>query len=72
MNKLRRYFVSGLLIFLPLALTVNLLVIMFNIADGFLGKYLQPYFSREFGFYIKGISILICIVLIVMLVTGRG
>ena len=67
MNKLRRYFVSGLLIFLPLALTVNLLVIMFNIADGFLGKYLQPYFSREFGFYIKGISILICIVLIVML-----
>ena len=67
MNKLRRYFISGLIVFLPLALTINLLVLMFNISDGFLGKYLQPYFAREFGFYVRGVSILVCLVLIVML-----
>ena len=67
MNRLRRYFVSGLIIFLPLALTINLLVITFNIADGFLGKYLQPYFAREFGFYVRGISIIICISLIILI-----
>jgi len=67
MKRLRQYFVSGLIIFLPLALTINLLMITFNIADGFLGKYLQPYFSREFGFYIRGISILVCISLIVII-----
>lgn len=65
--NIRRYFISGLVAFLPLALTVNLLVIMFNIADGFLGKYLQPYFAREFGFYVRGISILVCFILIVIL-----
>ena len=67
MNKLKRYFISGLIVFLPLALTVNLLVLMFNVADGFLGKFLQPYFAREFGFYYRGFSILICLVLILML-----
>jgi len=67
MNKLRRYFISGLIVFLPLALTINLLVLMFNISDGFLGKYLQPYFAREFGFYVRGVSILVCLVLIVTL-----
>jgi uncharacterized membrane protein len=67
MSRLRRYFVSGLIIFLPLALTINLLVLTFNIADGFLGKYLQPYFSREFGFYVRGISILVCLSVILLI-----
>ena len=60
-NRLRRYFISGLIVFLPLALTINLLVLTFNIADGFLGKYLEPYFSREFGFYVRGISLFLCL-----------
>ena len=63
-KKFRNYFISGLVIFLPLALTVNLFVLTFNISDGFLGKYIQPYFSREFGFYVRGLSILICVLLI--------
>ena len=63
-NKLKRYFISGLIIFLPLALTAYLLVLTFNFADGILGKYLQPYFSREFGFYFRGFRIIICLTLI--------
>ena len=66
-SRIKNYFISGLIVFLPLALTTNLLVLMFNVADGFLGKFLQPYFSREFGFYFRGFSILICIFLILML-----
>ena len=67
MNKLRRYFISGLIIFLPLALTIRLLIVVFNIADGFLGRYIEPYFSREFGFYFRGLSILFCLLLIVVI-----
>ncbi len=67
MNKLKRYFLSGLIIFLPLALSIKLLVWAFGIADGFLGKYLEPFFAREFGFYVKGISIIICLLIIVMI-----
>lgn len=67
MNKLKRYFISGLIIFLPLALTIYLLVLTFNFADGILGKYIEPYFSREFGFYFRGFSILICLALVVLI-----
>jgi uncharacterized membrane protein len=66
MHNLRKYFISGLLVFLPLVLTIKLLFLTFNIADGFLGKYIQPYFSNEFGFYFRGISIVICVVVILL------
>ena len=67
MNKIKRYFISGLIAFLPLALTIYLFVMTLNFADGLLGKYIEPYFSREFGFYIRGFSILICISLIILI-----
>ncbi len=67
MKKLKNYFIAGLIAFLPLALTIKLLVLMFNIADNFLGKYIAPYFAREFGFYFRGLSLLICLLLIVFI-----
>lgn len=67
MNKLKRYFISGLIIFLPLALTVYLLFITISFADNLLGKYIEPYFSREFGFYFRGFSILICVSVIILI-----
>jgi len=66
-KRLRGYFISGLIIFLPLSLTIYLLVLMFNVADSFLGKYIEPYFAREFGFYVQGISILICFLFILFI-----
>ena len=66
-SRLRRYFVSGIIIFLPLALTINLLFLTINLADGLLGRYIQPYFAREFGFYFRGLSILISILLIFLI-----
>lgn len=67
MKKLEGYFIAGLVAFLPLVLTIKLLVLTFNIADNFLGKYIAPYFAREFGFYVRGVSLLICFLLVVFI-----
>ena len=65
MNKLRNYFISGIIISLPIASTIYLLFLAINFTDGLLGKYLEPYFYERVGFYIPGISILVGISLIV-------
>jgi uncharacterized membrane protein len=67
MKNLRKYFVAGLIAFLPLALTTKLLIVTFNFADGILGKYIEPRFLKEFGFYFRGLSILICVFLIIVI-----
>ena len=36
---IRRYFLTGLTVFLPVLLTVYALVLIFNIVDGFLAKF---------------------------------
>lgn len=65
--RLRRYFISGLVVFLPLALTIYLFLLTLEFADSFLGQYIQPYFAREFGFYFRGLSILICVLIIFLI-----
>jgi uncharacterized membrane protein len=65
--RLRRYFLSGLVVFLPLSLTIYLFFLTLELADSFLGQYIEPYFAREFGFYFRGISILICILIIFLI-----
>lgn len=67
MKKLKKYFISGLLVFLPLTLTVYLFIWVLSFTDGLLGKYIEPYFLREFGFYVEGLSIIIGVCLIVLI-----
>lgn len=64
--RLRRYFISGLIVFLPLALTIYVFIGALNFFDGLLGKYLQPYFYENFGFYFRGVGILVGIYLIIL------
>ena len=66
-TRLRKYFISGLVLFLPLALTVYLLALTINVADNFLGRFIAPYFLQEFGFYFKGLGIVICALLIFLI-----
>ncbi len=63
--KLRRYFISGVIILLPLVFTIYLFILVINFADGLLGKFIEPYFSDKFGFYFRGLSIIIGAYLIV-------
>jgi uncharacterized membrane protein len=67
MGKLRKYFFSGLVAFLPVALTAYFLFIIITFSDGLLGKYLKPKFQEQFGFYPPGISIIVgvCIILVI-------
>ena len=66
-HRLKRYFISGLVVFLPLMLTVYLFVILLAFSDGILGKYLEPYFEARWGFYVRGLSILIAVSLIIVI-----
>ncbi|MDP8212267.1 MAG: DUF502 domain-containing protein [Candidatus Zapsychrus exili] len=67
LSKLKKYFISGLITFLPVALTIYLFTLVVNLSDGLLGKYLEPYFFKQFGFYFRGIGIFVGVVIIVIL-----
>lgn len=63
----RRYLLTGLTVFLPVLLTVYLIVLTFNFIDGFLGKAIKPIFIDIFGFYFRGISIAVFILLLLII-----
>ncbi len=63
-SKLRKYFISGLMVFLPMGLTVYFFIMVINYADRLLGKYIEPYFYKNFGFYFRGLGIIILVYLI--------
>jgi uncharacterized membrane protein len=66
-HKFKKYFVTGLVVFLPGALTVYIFFITISFADNILGKYLEPVFMKQFGFYVRGISILLEVYIIVLI-----
>ncbi|MFC1510246.1 DUF502 domain-containing protein [Candidatus Omnitrophota bacterium] len=65
-GRIRKYFISGLLVFLPLAITVYFFIIGVNFADGLLGKFLAPIFYKNFGFYVPGLGIIVGVYLIIL------
>jgi uncharacterized membrane protein len=65
-KSFKKYFISGLALFLPIGLTIYIFFLAINFADSILGRYLEPVFMKEFGFYFRGISILIGVYLIVL------
>lgn len=67
-NKFKRYFVTGLVILLPIVLTTYILVIIFNFADSVLGSFLNNYLKKTLGFYIPGLGLILSIIII--LATG--
>ncbi len=66
-KRVRRYFISGLGVFLPLALTIYLFIWTFNLTDGFFGKFIRPFFPDEFNYYFPGLSILIGLLIITLI-----
>ena len=59
-RKLRAYFLAGILVTVPLGLTVWIILWMFNGIDGFL----QPIIERVFGHHIAGVGFGITVLLI--------
>ncbi|MDK2881100.1 MAG: hypothetical protein PWQ99_875 [Clostridia bacterium] len=59
---LRRYFLTGVLVLLPVIITVYILVFAFNLVDGILRNLIQSIAGR----YIPGLGLLIILVMILL------
>ena len=68
MNKLKRYFITGLLTILPIFLTIYFLFIIFRFIDNIIGRIINRYLELEFGFSIPGLGFILAILIII--VTG--
>ncbi|MEI8011444.1 MAG: DUF502 domain-containing protein [Candidatus Omnitrophota bacterium] len=63
---LKKYFISGLAVFVPLALALYVFVWVMNFAEGLLGKYLKPFFIENYDFYFWGMGIIILVAVILL------
>lgn len=64
MSKVKHYFGTGLLITLPVFFTLYLLYIVFRFLDGILGKVINYYLKKEFGFFIPGLGMMLGIIIV--------
>ena len=63
MKRLGAYFLQGLLLIAPIAVTIYIFFLVFQFTDGLLSTYLEKYFEHK----VPGLGILIIIVLLVFL-----
>lgn len=59
MSRIRRYFLTGLLVILPVYITLYLLYIIFRLIDGFWGKLINYYIRKHLGFAIPGLGFIL-------------
>jgi uncharacterized membrane protein len=61
--RLRTYFLAGLLVLIPLVVTIGILSWLFNLLDGFLGPYLYDWLGRP----MPGLGLIATVVLIFLI-----
>ncbi|MBL7081156.1 MAG: DUF502 domain-containing protein [Candidatus Omnitrophica bacterium] len=61
---IKRNFITGILVTFPLLLTVYILVVIFQFADGILGKFINTHLSRFLGFYIPGLGLILFLIIV--------
>ncbi|RJP28792.1 MAG: DUF502 domain-containing protein [Candidatus Omnitrophota bacterium] len=64
LKRIKNYFFAGLLITLPLFLTIYIILALFHFIDNTTGKYISNYLNNTFGIYIPGLGILIFIAIV--------
>lgn len=64
MQKLRRYFLTGLVLVLPLFITFYILFLSFKFIDGILGGFINNYLRANWGFFVPGIGIFLGILIV--------
>ena len=65
-TRLRRYFLNGLAILFPIVVTLYLLLVIFNFVDGLLGRYINYYWQRAYGYEIPGLGLIMTLLLILV------
>jgi len=68
MKRLKRYFITGLVVLLPVVLSIYILVKVFSFCDNVLGRFFNSYFKETLGFYIPGLGLIL--LLSIILLTG--
>lgn len=66
MIKLRHYFFAGLLLILPLFITLYCIFFIFKFIDGICGGFINAYLKANFGFFIPGIGIVLGILIVLL------
>lgn len=67
MSNIKRYFLTGLLITLPVFLTIYLLFIGFRFIDGIWGKLINIYLRKTFGFTVPGLGIILGLITVLVI-----
>ncbi|MFC1590633.1 DUF502 domain-containing protein [Candidatus Omnitrophota bacterium] len=65
-TAVRNYFLAGLAVWLPIAITYYAATAILKFADGLMGKLARRYFIEEFGYYIPGFGILAAIAFLIL------
>lgn len=66
MNRLKRYLITGLIVVIPIFLTIYILIAVFQFVDGILGSFLNVYLKNSLGFYIPGLGFLLFFLIIIL------
>lgn len=64
MSSLRKYFITGLAVLVPVFLTVYVLVLLFQFTENILGKFLNVYIKDILGLNIPGLGAFILVLFI--------
>jgi len=67
MNKLKRYFITGLLTILPTFFTLYIFLIIFGLIDSIFGRIINGYLKAAFGFFIPGLGFIMAILIILVI-----
>ena len=66
MQKIRRYFITGLLVILPVFITLYFLFVIIRFIDGIWGKLINYYLRKEFGFSIPGLGLILGVITVII------
>jgi len=66
MRLVKRLFISGLTVIIPLAITIYVLVALFHFVDNILGRFINSILFRYWGYRIPGLGI-VCFIIIVFI-----
>ncbi len=67
MKKIKKYFFTGIATILPIAITLYIFLVIFRYADGLLGKYINAYLLKNYGYKIPGLGIIIGLALVILI-----
>ncbi|MCU0651168.1 MAG: DUF502 domain-containing protein [Candidatus Omnitrophica bacterium] len=66
MQSLKKYFITGLVLVVPISLTVYLLVVIFDFIDNILGRFIDVYMQKNWGVSIPGVGFILFFLVLVL------